>query len=98
MPPPTRTGSWSRGARSPGGRRRGVAVARRGVWGPVGVRPQEQRMDGQEQPRELPRDVKESVMQTKLSTEVRQSLSLLAMTALTLLASIGLGILAGQLG
>ena len=41
---------------------------------------------------------KESVMQTKLSTEVRQSLSLLAMTAVTLLASIGLGILAGQLG
>jgi hypothetical protein len=41
---------------------------------------------------------KEGVMQTKLSTEVRQSLSLLAMTALTLLASIGLGILAGQIG
>jgi hypothetical protein len=40
----------------------------------------------------------EGVMQTKLSTEVRQSLSLLAMTALTLLASIGLGILAGQMG
>jgi hypothetical protein len=37
-------------------------------------------------------------MQTKLSTEVRQSLSLLAMTALTLLASIGLGILAGRMG
>ena len=37
-------------------------------------------------------------MQTKLSTEVRQSLSLLAMTALTLIASIGLGFLAGQLG
>jgi hypothetical protein len=37
-------------------------------------------------------------MQTKLSTEVRQSLSLLAMTALTLLASIGLGVLAGQIG
>ena len=37
-------------------------------------------------------------MQTKLSTEVRQSLSLLAMTALTLLASIGLGIWAGQIG
>jgi hypothetical protein len=35
---------------------------------------------------------------TKLSTEVRQSLSLLAMTALTLLASIGLGIWAGQIG
>ena len=41
---------------------------------------------------------KESVMQTKLSTEVRQSLSLLAMTALTLIASICLGIWAGQLG
>ena len=40
----------------------------------------------------------ESAMQTKLSTEVRQSLSLLAMTAVTLLASIGLGILAGQIG
>lgn len=37
-------------------------------------------------------------MQTKLSAEVRQSLSLLAMTAVTLLASIGLGILAGHLG
>ena len=37
-------------------------------------------------------------MQTKLSTEVRQSLSLLAMTVLTLLASIGLGVLAGQIG
>jgi hypothetical protein len=36
--------------------------------------------------------------QTKLSTEVRQSLSLLAVTALTLLASIALGILAGQIG
>jgi hypothetical protein len=34
----------------------------------------------------------------KLSTEVRQSLSLLAMTAVTLLASIGLGVLAGQIG
>jgi hypothetical protein len=45
-----------------------------------------------------PDEQKENVMQTKLSTEVRQSLSLLAMTALTLLASIGLGILAGQLG
>jgi hypothetical protein len=46
-----------------------------------------------------PREPKEEgVMQTKLSTEVRQSLSLLAMTALTLLASIGLGILAGQMG
>jgi len=38
------------------------------------------------------------VMQTKLSTEVRQSLSLLAMTAVTLLASIGLGIWAGKIG
>jgi hypothetical protein len=37
-------------------------------------------------------------MHTKLSSEVRQSLSLLAMTVVTLLASIGLGILAGQLG
>ena len=37
-------------------------------------------------------------MQTKLSTEVRQSLSLLGMTTLTLLASIGLGVLAGQIG
>ena len=36
--------------------------------------------------------------QTKLSTEVRQSLSLLGVTALTLLASIALGILAGQIG
>jgi hypothetical protein len=44
------------------------------------------------------RGTKERVMQTKLSTEVRQSLSLLAMTALTLLASIGLGVLAGQIG
>jgi hypothetical protein len=37
-------------------------------------------------------------LHTKLSTEVRQSLSLLAMTAVTLLASIALGIWAGQLG
>jgi hypothetical protein len=37
-------------------------------------------------------------MYTKLASEVRQSLSLLAMTVVTLLASIGLGILAGQLG
>ncbi len=34
----------------------------------------------------------------KLGREVRQSLSLIGMTALTLLASIGIGILAGQLG
>ena len=36
--------------------------------------------------------------QTKLGSEVRQSLWLIGMTALTLLASIGIGILAGQLG
>jgi hypothetical protein len=35
---------------------------------------------------------------TKLSIEVRQSLALLAMTAVTLATSIGLGLLAGQLG
>jgi hypothetical protein len=79
----TRTENWSRGARCPGDRRAGDC----GQDVEFGVRcgrgPDEQ---------------KESVMQTKLSTEVRQSLSLLAMTALTLLASIGLGILAGQLG
>ena len=34
----------------------------------------------------------------KLGLEVRQSLSLIGMTALTLLASIGLGILAGRIG
>ena len=34
----------------------------------------------------------------KLGTEVRQSLSLIVITALTLLASIGLGLLAGHLG
>ncbi len=34
----------------------------------------------------------------KLGTEVRQSLSLLAMAALTLLASIGIGVLAGHIG
>ena len=34
----------------------------------------------------------------KLGSEVRQSLSLIGMTALTLLASIGLGILAGHIG
>lgn len=34
----------------------------------------------------------------KLGTEVRQSLSLIGMTALTLLASIGIGILAGHIG
>ena len=36
--------------------------------------------------------------QNKLGTEVRQSLSLIAMTALTLLASIGVGLLAGHIG
>jgi hypothetical protein len=35
---------------------------------------------------------------TKLSLEVRQSLLLLAITAVTLLTSIGLGLLAGRLG
>ena len=35
---------------------------------------------------------------TKLGAEVRQSLSLLAITVLTLLASIGLGLFAGRLG
>ena len=34
----------------------------------------------------------------ELATEVRQSLSLLAITALTLIVSIAIGILAGQLG
>lgn len=35
---------------------------------------------------------------TKLALEVRQSLSLIGMTVLTLLASIGIGILAGRIG
>ncbi len=34
----------------------------------------------------------------KLGTEVRQSLSLIAMAAFTVLASIGLGLLAGHIG
>jgi hypothetical protein len=34
----------------------------------------------------------------KLSVEVRQSLSLIGITALTLLASIGIGLLAGHIG
>jgi hypothetical protein len=34
----------------------------------------------------------------KLGTEVRQSLSLIAMAALTVLASVGLGMLAGHIG
>ena len=34
----------------------------------------------------------------ELGTEVRQSLSLIAMAALTVLASIGLGLLAGRIG
>jgi hypothetical protein len=34
----------------------------------------------------------------KLGTEVRQSLSLIGMVALTMLASIGLGLLAGRIG
>ncbi len=34
----------------------------------------------------------------KLGTEVRQSLSLIAMTAVTLLVSIGIGLLAGHIG
>jgi hypothetical protein len=36
--------------------------------------------------------------QRRLAAEVRQSLSLIGMTALTLLASIAIGVLAGQLG
>jgi hypothetical protein len=35
---------------------------------------------------------------TKLSIEVRQSLALLAMTVVTLVTSIGVGLLAGRLG
>jgi hypothetical protein len=38
------------------------------------------------------------VTPNKLGTEVRQSLSLIAMAALTVLASIGLGLLAGRIG
>jgi hypothetical protein len=38
------------------------------------------------------------VTPNKLGTEVRQSLSLLAMAALTLLASVGIGVLAGHIG
>lgn len=34
----------------------------------------------------------------KLAAEVRQSITLLLITAVTLLASIGVGVLAGQLG
>jgi hypothetical protein len=34
----------------------------------------------------------------KLGAEVRQSLSLIGITALTLLASIGIGMLAGHIG
>ncbi len=34
----------------------------------------------------------------KLGAEVRQSLSLIGITALTLLASIGIGLLAGHIG
>ena len=39
-----------------------------------------------------------SASPTKLGSEVRQSLSLLGITALTLLASIGIGLLAGHIG
>jgi hypothetical protein len=39
-----------------------------------------------------------SASSTKLGAELRQSLSLLAITAITLLASIGLGLFAGRLG
>ena len=35
---------------------------------------------------------------TKLAAEVRQSLALIGITALTLLASIGIGLLAGHIG
>lgn len=35
---------------------------------------------------------------SKLGVEVRQSISLIAMTAVTLIASIGIGILAGHIG
>lgn len=87
MQPPMRTESWSHGARSPGGRRSGGEQTQDEAFRiPERARPRNRRAQ------------KENVMQTKLSTEVRQSLSLLAMTALTLIASIGLGILAGQLG
>jgi hypothetical protein len=34
----------------------------------------------------------------RLGVEVRQSISLIAMTAVTLIASIGIGILAGHIG
>jgi hypothetical protein len=34
----------------------------------------------------------------KLGAEVRQTLSLIGITALTILASVGLGLLAGRLG
>jgi hypothetical protein len=34
----------------------------------------------------------------KLGAEVRQTLSLIGITALTILASVGLGVLAGRLG
>ncbi len=44
------------------------------------------------------KDVATSAGPNKLGTEVRQSLTLIGMTALTLLASIGLGILAGHIG
>jgi hypothetical protein len=39
-----------------------------------------------------------SASSSKLATEVRQSLSLLGITALTLLTSIGIGLLAGRIG
>jgi hypothetical protein len=38
------------------------------------------------------------VTPNKLGNEVRQSLALIVMTALTLLASIGIGVLAGHIG
>jgi hypothetical protein len=38
------------------------------------------------------------VTPNKLAAEVRQSLSLIVMTALTILASIGIGVLAGHIG
>jgi hypothetical protein len=38
------------------------------------------------------------VTPNKLGNEVRQSLALIVMTTLTLLASIGIGVLAGHIG
>ena len=55
-------------------------------------------MPGRTKPARSDRGGREVHQPNKLATEVRQSLSLFLITTTTLLTSIGVGLLAGQLG